>query len=342
MNPYGFSLTSFKPILGALLHECLRAGTDPSQVLEPAFNLSVAFGNLTEVRKVLHKRNLPSKAPLHDLGQFNLPAKGTWNIGAWRQLLLHHSGRGLKVINLAPNIEGRLGRVPKDMDEAEHAAVLSAYTRGEENIELAKLCYTHHQDEDQFEDYLELMGSAKDEDLCPNIRLNGADLGDPNLVFRRLQPKDPRGPLLGEITNCCQHLGGVASDCAEAGTMDPEASFYVLERRGVIIAQSFAWRTKTSLVFDSWERLSHNYDPLCQPVLVKAAEKALELDSSLEDIRLGAGGGTPKLGLEKVKACSWKRKLNGMDSSSQYLLAQRTPPFQQVLDPARKGELIAA
>jgi hypothetical protein len=46
--------------------------------------------------------------------------------------------------------------------------------------------------------------------------------------------------------------------------------------------------------------------------------------------------------LEKVKACSWKRKLNGMDSSSQYLLAQRTPPFQQVLDPARMGELIAA
>ena len=342
MNPYGFSLTSFKPILGALLHECLRAGTDPSQVLEPAFNLSVAFGNLTEVRKVLHKRNLPSKAPLHDLGQFNLPSKGTWNIGAWRQLLLHHSGRGLKVINLAPNIEGRLGRVPKDMDEAEHAAVLSAYTRGEENIELAKLCYTHHQDEDQFEDYLELMGSAKDEDLCPNIRLNGADLGDPNLVFRRLQPKDPRGPLLGEITNCCQHLGGVASDCAEAGTLDPEASFYVLERRGVIIAQSFAWRTKSSLVFDSWERLSHDYDPLCQPVLVKAAEKALELDSSLEDIRLGAGGGTPKLALEKVQACSWKRKLNGMDSSSQYLLAQRTPPFQQVLDPARKGEHITA
>ena len=60
----------------------------------------------------------------------------------------------------------------------------------------------------------------------------------------------------------------------------------MLERRGVIIAQSFAWRTKTSLVFDSWERLSHNYDPLCQPVLVKAAEKALELDSSLEDIHL--------------------------------------------------------
>jgi hypothetical protein len=228
------------------------------------------------------------------------------------------------------------------MDEAEHAAVLSAYTRGEENMELAKLCYTYHQDEDKFEDYLELMGSAKDEDQCPNIRLNGADLGDLNLVFRRLQPKDPRGPLLGEITNCCQHLGGVASDCAEAGTMDPEASFYVLERRGVIIAQSFAWRTKNSLVFDSWERLSHDYDPLCQPVLVKAAEKALELDRTLEDIRLGAGGGTPKLGLEKVKACCWKRKLNGMDSSSQYLLAQRTPPSQQVLVPARKGELIAA
>ncbi len=323
MNPYGFSMAGFKPILGALLHECLRTSTDPGQILKPAFNLSVALGNLTEVKKILHKRNLSSKTPLHDLGQFDLPNGGTWDIGAWRQLLLHHSGRGLRLLNLAPRIEAHLGRVPKDMDEAEEVAVKAAYARGSENMELAKLCYAYCRDEDQFEDYLKLMEDAKGEDNCPDIRLNGEDLGDPNLVFRRLQPKDPRGPLLGEITNCCQHLHGHAADCAEAGAIDPDASFYVLERRSDIIAQCFAWRTEASLVFDSWQGLSSDYSPLCRGVLTKAAEKALDLDASLKDVRLGAGGGTPALDIAKAKPCRWKRRLQGMDSSSQYLLAKR-------------------
>jgi hypothetical protein len=330
MNPYGFSLSNFKPVLGALLHEALRTSTDPTQVLKPAYNLSVAFGNLTEIRKILHKRNLPSKTPLHDLGQFSLPAKGTWDIGGWRQLLQHHSGRGLNLIKLAPRIEAQLGRLPKNMDEAEEMAVKASYARNAENLALAKFCYEYSQDEDYFEDYLKLMEDAKDTDNCPDILLNGDSLGDPNLVFRRLQPKDPIGPLLGEVTDCCQHLGGHAAECAKAGAIEPDASFYVLERKGAVIAQCFAWKTDDHLVFDSWQGLGSTYNHFCLPVLTAAATKALEMDPKLTDVRLGTGGGTPALELTRAKPCRWKRRLQGMDSSSQYLLAKRGEvPLQQ-------------
>jgi hypothetical protein len=324
-NPFGFSLSGFKPIVGALLHECCRAGTDPRQILQPAFNLSVAFGNLIEVQKVLHKRNLPSKAPLHDLGQFELPSKGTWNIGGWRNMLLHHSGRGLHIVQLAPNIEARLGRVPCDIDEAERTAVLSAYAHGDKHLALAQLCFRYHLEEEKFDDYVALMKRAKTTDHCPDIKLCGQEIGRTDLVFRRVQPGDPTGPLLGTITGCCQHLHGAAEDCAVAGTIDPDATFYVLEKKSHILAQCFAWRTASSLVFDSWERLSDDYDTFCQSVLVPAAEQALGLDSTLKDVRLGTGGNTPALQLAKAKPCKWKRRLGGMDSASQYLLASREP-----------------
>jgi hypothetical protein len=221
------------------------------------------------------------------------------------------------------------------MDEAEEMAVKASYARNAENLALAKLCYEYSQDEDDFEDYLKLMEDAKDTDNCPDILLNGDSLGDPNLVFRRLQPKDPIGPLLGEVTDCCQHLGGHAAECAKAGAIEPDASFYVLERKGAVIAQCFAWKTDDHLVFDSWQGLGSTYNHFCLPVLTAAATKALEMDPKLTDVRLGTGGGTPGLELSRPKPCRWKRHLQGMDSSSQYLLAKRGAVPAQQPEPER-------
>lgn len=319
-SPYGFSIQGFKGIIGAAYHEALRSKTDFSQTLLPSYRLSVAFGNLDEVQKIIRKRNLPSKTPIHDFGQFNLPQKGTWDIGAWRKVLAHHSGKGLHILHLAPRIEAYLGRPPATLEEAEQTAVKCIYARATKFPELANLCHAYKRSEEQFEDYVRLLARAKKRDHCPDVKITLSDLG---YDLERLAPGDPRGPLLGVITNCCQHLHGAAEECARAGVTHPDASFYIIKKNDRIVAQSFAWRTKTSLVFDSFETLSDDYDKLCLPSLKAAAIKALELDPSLLDVRLGTGGGTPTLEIPKTKPVNWVQDLHGMDSSSQYLLSQR-------------------
>ena len=319
-SPYGFSLQGFKGIIGAAYHEALRTKTDFNQTILPSYRLSVAFGNLDEVLKIIRKRNLPAKAPLHDFGQFNLPRHGVWDIGAWRKLLAHHSGKGLNILHLAPRIEAQLGRPPLTLEEAEQTAVQCIYAQAAKFPELATLCHTYKRSEEQFEDYVRLLARAKKKDHCPDVKVT---MPDSVYAIERLQPGDPKGPLLGVITNCCQHLHGHADECARAGFTHPDASFYVVKRQGRIIAQSFAWRTKTSLVFDSFETLSSDYDNLCLPCLKAVAAKALELDETLQDVRLGTGGGTPSLDLPEAKPVKWVQELTGMDSDSQYLLLQR-------------------
>lgn len=60
--------------------------------------------------------------------------------------------------------------------------------------------------------------------------------------FYRLAKDDPRGIFLGLYTDCCQHPGGVGSSCAWHGHESPDGAFVVVEHRGQVAAQSWAWR----------------------------------------------------------------------------------------------------
>ena len=68
-----------------------------------------------------------------------------------------------------------------------------------------------------------------------------------------LSKDDPRGIFLGEYTGCCQHPSGAGAQCAEHGHCDPNGGFFVIEKRGKIIAQSWVWRRDEILVFDNVE-----------------------------------------------------------------------------------------
>jgi len=70
---------------------------------------------------------------------------------------------------------------------------------------------------------------------------------------RILDPLDPKGWFLGEITNCCQSLGGVGSTCAESGMQEPDKGFLVIEDGSEIIAQSWIWVSDGKLTLDSVE-----------------------------------------------------------------------------------------
>ena len=69
-----------------------------------------------------------------------------------------------------------------------------------------------------------------------------------------LPKTDPRGLFLGKITNCCQTIGDIGGECAKAGSRDGDKGFLIIEKDGVIVAQSWIWvDNKGNLVLDSIE-----------------------------------------------------------------------------------------
>lgn len=217
-------------------------------------------------------------------------------------------------------IEKHLGGPPQTLKEAEEASNAIAYPRASEHHALAQLAREAGLSNEEFEDYLEfLVANSKPAESCPHVRLNGADLGDPMLVFEKLNCDDPLGPMLGLFTGCCQHLHGAANTCAKHGATKPEGAFYVLRRGSRILGQSWAWRKNNTLVFDSWEspnqELGKKY---CVPTLAKAA-RAMAGRLGISKIRLGTGGNTPELNLPKAsKPATPPRGYS--DAAEQYVL----------------------
>ena len=72
-----------------------------------------------------------------------------------------------------------------------------------------------------------------------------------------LDRADPRGLFLGELTDCCQHIGGEGEPCAVDGQMNPTSGFFVVERGGRVVAQSWVWLDENGqgVCFDNIERL---------------------------------------------------------------------------------------
>ena len=83
--------------------------------------------------------------------------------------------------------------------------------------------------------------------------------GEKGITFRVLEKDDPLGFVLGDITNCCQHIGGAGEACVDDGYKNPNAGFLVFEEaildkegkpigKTRILAQAYVWydpKTKT-------------------------------------------------------------------------------------------------
>jgi hypothetical protein len=75
-----------------------------------------------------------------------------------------------------------------------------------------------------------------------------------NLTMRMLSRNDPRGVFAGIHSGCCQHPMGVAKQCAWHGAKSPDGAIYIIEdEENNIVAQSWTWRKKDIIVFDSIE-----------------------------------------------------------------------------------------
>ena len=78
---------------------------------------------------------------------------------------------------------------------------------------------------------------------------------DGEYTVRFLESYDPTSLLLGDMTHCCQHLGGVGESCVIAGIQEPQSGFLVVEKGNELKAQAWVWESKdgSTLVLDSLE-----------------------------------------------------------------------------------------
>lgn len=141
---------------------------------------------------------------------------------------------------------------------AEHSAIVEYDYVDDGNELLAEIVGKYGYDEEQFEHIQEVYNEAKtikDKYVISADRARGKD----GITFRVLEKDDPLGFVLGDITNCCQHIGGAGEECVDDGYTNPNAGFLVFEEsilddngkptgKTRILGQAYVWydpQTKT-------------------------------------------------------------------------------------------------
>ena len=78
-----------------------------------------------------------------------------------------------------------------------------------------------------------------------------------------LDPNDRKQVLLGQLTVCCQRLGGSAEASMMEGLLNPDSGFLVFEKGDKVLAQSWVWLSKDKevLVLDNIE-FADNRQPI--------------------------------------------------------------------------------
>ncbi len=198
-----------------------------------------------------------------------------------------------------------------------------AYTRAAEHPELAAFCFDNTIDDDAFETALELTKTPHPPKQMPEITIDGAQFDMTGATFKKLANDDIRGLFLGELTDCCQSIGGHGKDCAKHGFTSPHGGFYAIETaKGEIIGQSWAWRgSEGELCLDSLETLGRRVSAEQWKKLVAAFAEALVHDNphNVTALHIGTGGRTPpSLSAAFASASAKPKDYNGYrDSQSQ-------------------------
>lgn len=250
----------------------------------PAFvNLVRLFSDYAAIRRFVAQTHPWNLRGIHDAGQLRLPAPSeAWTPAQWAPLCLRHPAAAreaqhfakLEAAKIQPTCLSSLHREILRQDYPNIPARWRA---------LAEQCLHARLSAREFEAHREFWEKTtpKPADFMPHVRLDGAALGLPGWRLSKLADSDYRGPLLGALTGCCQHLGGDGRACAAHGITSPYSAFYVVERNGKVAAQSWVWRnTHGGLVFDSVEALDRSDEVIAATAqLLRAAAPQLQTKS---------------------------------------------------------------
>ena len=170
------------------------------------------------------------------------------------------------------SFENEYGRLPSGKREFEDFAAAQTYIDVELK-DVAAIAAECNRSQSQFEDYQVFFKNnpPKKSEMLPYI-----EVVDGNYKFYKMDHDDIKGPFLGCYTDCCQHFHNAGRSCAKAGWKNPSSGFYVIEKDGEIIVQSWAWRGKNGeLCFDSIEAKGKINISRVAKIYVEAGNKLL-------------------------------------------------------------------
>ena len=133
-----------------------------------------------------------------------------------------------------------------------------------DNKTLALIVGKYGYTQEQFEKIQELFNKGKSI-KSESIKLFIADDYEKNIISYELLEKDnPLGVVLGNITNCCQIIGGAGQSCVEYGITQPNSKFITFNYNNTIIGQSWVWYDEESktICLDNIEVPEKYYDIL--------------------------------------------------------------------------------
>ena len=300
--------------------ECNSANKNDAAYLHAYKLLIFLGGNLKKIDDYINQYMSGIKKPVHDLLIFPIPKleKGkSVDLVGWRKLI-SKTPTAIRYFQQALAIEAILKNAPTDMKEAENASSKITYARSKENPELAELCVKYQHTEDDFNRCLSI--TPKKTDNLPTLSIDGNALNQPSYYLVKLPTNDPRAFLLGDITHCCQSIGGDSEQCVIDGITLKNNGFYVLLKSTtaketeskslppldknnkidyqhyLIVGQGYAYFSDTNnFVFDSWENLTPAMDDEVIAALLPEFAKQLieEKESDILRVTIGLGGKTP-------------------------------------------------
>jgi hypothetical protein len=289
-----------------------------------AYHLAIAFKHLNAVErwvKIVTGEKLNAQS-IHDaFVDANVFTKVKYH-DAWVSLLAQFPELRWS-IKYAYSFELAYNRTPKGKREFEDFVAIQHF-ENVKNQEVAEIAAKLNLNQDEFEDYQKFFEEnlEKDSTMLPNVQVSEGEY-----TFRKLDDFDKRGPFLGLMTDCCQHLHNAGASCAKAGWRDPESGFYIVEKNGNIVAQSWAWRGKNGeLCFDSIEGLGNVNVKVIARLYKKAAQQLLgKLCISrvtVGDTSYGLTSDIKKiLGGVSCEAAKMIKKVSYTDAKDQWLLA---------------------
>lgn len=115
----------------------------------------------------------------------------------------------------------------------------------EGNDELAKMTGLYCYSQEQFEVIQKLFNKGKSIKEG-DIKLFIGDDNKEKMRYSLLEKDNPLGAVLGNITNCCQVIGGLGESCVKYGMTQPNSKFMIFNYNDTIIGQSWVWYDEES------------------------------------------------------------------------------------------------
>ena len=112
---------------------------------------------------------------------------------------------------------------------AEHCNFISYENVNEGNEALAYQIGKYGYSQEQFEQIQKIYDKAKTLKEQGYVIWADRAKSEKTISFRVLEKDDPLGFILGDLTNCCQHIGGAGEECVDDGYTNKNAGFLVFE-----------------------------------------------------------------------------------------------------------------